>query len=1194
MGIIKTWNTDLKIYRILFLSTILAFFVGGCRVKEKEGQGSNQEDYKQLALTYLSKNQLNEAEAALQKAVRAFPDDQSGFVLLSKLYLLQKDYESAENTATLGLKMQPDNEDLGLILAEAYQLRGNKTSAREALQKILRADPKSVRAYFKLADMDTAASVKKDFLLRVLNISPSNILVRLQLTELLAAEQKTDSALFYLQSVKSIAPEFLETPQEAYHQAVAVLQSNQPVKAIPLLRHFQEKISLTSKYVSDLNEVSIPKLYAGYFEFNTNIRNLWLETNEESDSANPDILNQIKFNDASQSTGLSPLHISNAKYASIAVSDYDVEGNMYVYSSYQVAGNPQMNDLFINNSGTFVKVKVQDGLDHKSTDLCSGFGDYNNDGYADLFVGTNNGILVYKNNGDETFTQISDLAGLSYSGEVYKILIADFDQDGDMDFFVSGNNGNKFFRNNGNETFTENSAGMGLGSKTGSIEMDFGDWDSDGDLDIITLSPNGRIELLDNNRYSNFTGRSINAGIQNQGYHHTAFVLGDYNNDGHLDILTSGTGENKCLLYKNIEGRDFSLEVKTSGQLSGLLSDIKINDIAFLDFDNDGYQDILVAGENGDLSKPGIKLFHNNGKQGYTDASHLLPQDPIQVYQIQIADFNFDGDDDVFLAGPTGIRLLRNDGGNLNHFAQIQLIGLSYGNSRNNRLGIGAQIEIKAGNLYQLKTVKSPLVKFGIGQRRKVDVLRIIWPNGVPETIPDPTQEAKIVEQELLKGSCPFLFTWDGEKYEFLKDMLWRSALGMPLAVKNGDTTFAFSGPSKEYLLIPGNKLKVKNGVYPLKITEELWETVYMDQIKLIAIDHPDSVNVYVDERFLPPPYPDKKIYQVARAFLPVSAVDDRGNNLLPELEAYDFNYVSNFSLGKYQGLAKEHDLILDLGSRAENDKKLHLFLRGWVMPTDASINASFTQSQHYKISPPALQVMNKAGEWQTVIKDMGYPMGRDKMVIADLSNKFLVPNDRRIRIVTNMQIYWDHIFFAIGEINTPVKTYETKMVKAELNYHGYSDTYRKQGPFGPFWLDYYTVSAGQKWRDLTGYYTRYGDVIPLLKNADDQYIIANSGDEVSIEFDAMSLPETARGWTRDFLIYSEGWVKDGDLNTVHGQTVEPLPFHNMPSYPYGKGFSYPKGKTFKAYMDTYNTRKITTDHFKNAIRQGQINPSGK
>jgi hypothetical protein len=158
-------------------------------------------------------------------------------------------------------------------------------------------------------------------------------------------------------------------------------------------------------------------------------------------------------------------------------------------------------------------------------------------------------------------------------------------------------------------------------------------------------------------------------------------------------------------------------------------------------------------------------------------------------------------------------------------------------------------------------------------------------------------------------------------------------------------------------------------------------------------------------------------------------------------------------------------------------------------------------------------------------------------------------------------------------------------MMDANLAYRGYSASYRKGGPFGPHWFDYYNCTHGQQWRDLTGNYTRYGNVLPLLQHADDEYIIASSGDEVTIDFDATNLPALPAGWKRDFLIYSEGWVKDGDLNTAYGQTVAPLPFHSMPSYPYGNNIVYPYNR-HKEYLQKYNTRKVTTDDFKNALKR--------
>ncbi|MBW7891827.1 MAG: CRTAC1 family protein, partial [Chitinophagaceae bacterium] len=601
----------------------------------------------------------------------------------------------------------------------------------------------------------------------------------------------------------------------------------------------------------------------------------------------------------------------------------------------------------------------------------------------------------------------------------------------------------------------------------------------------------------------------------------------------------------------------------------------------YLDFDNDGLEDILAGGLTAD-NKRGLRLLHNEGAKGFSDVTEMLPPE-LQTQQLALADFNMDGDDDIFLTGPGGLKLIRNDGGSLNHYTQVQLVGFSYGNSKNNRLGIGAQVELKAGDLYQTKTVRRMTTNFGVGNRDSLDAVRIIWPNGSPQYISDPSRRQKLFEESKLKGSCPFLFVWDGQSYAFFKDMMWRSALGMPLAVNGKDTTYAFSDRSQEYLLIPGERIKLKNNHYSIKITEELWETVFFDKLALYAVDHPDSVEVFADERFVAPPFPGKEVHVVEKKQYPVSVTDGQGTNLLSKIKTYDFQYISNFNLTRYQGLAEPHDLILDLGSVSDANKLL-LFLRGWIFPTDASINSAFTQSSKYRVKAPELQVINAKGEWQTVIPNMGFPMGKDKMVKVDLTHKFLTAHDRRIRIRTNMQIYWDEIFFSSGQSTAPVKMHDIPIAKAALNFRGYSEMYRKGGPFGPHWFDYDQVSQGQQWRDLTGNYTRYGDVLPLLGEADDEYIIANSGDEVTVDFDAAALPRLPAEWKRDFLIYSEGWVKDGDLNTAHGQTVEPLPFHAMPSYPYPQNVKYPSEK-HKAYMDKYNTRKVTTDSFKSALK---------
>jgi hypothetical protein len=200
--------------------------------------------------------------------------------------------------------------------------------------------------------------------------------------------------------------------------------------------------------------------------------------------------------------------------------------------------------------------------------------------------------------------------------------------------------------------------------------------------------------------------------------------------------------------------------------------------------------------------------------------------------------------------------------------------------------------------------------------------------------------------------------------------------------------------------------------------------------------------------------------------------------------------------------------------------------------------------------------------------------MGKDKTVVVDLAGLFFT-DDYRIRIRTNMEIYWDHIFFARRRVRTPARLTHLIPVSGDLDYRGFSRVYRKGGRYGPHWFDYGQVDPEPKWRDLGGYYTRFGDVLELLLGADEQYVIMNAGDEVSIEFDVEDAPRLEPGWKRDYLIYTYGWLKDGDLNTAAGQTVDPLPFRGMTEYPYGPNEAYPTDPEHQEYLRRYNTRLV-------------------
>ena len=169
------------------------------------------------------------------------------------------------------------------------------------------------------------------------------------------------------------------------------------------------------------------------------------------------------------------------------------------------------------------------------------------------------------------------------------------------------------------------------------------------------------------------------------------------------------------------------------------------------------------------------------------------------------------------------------------------------------------------------------------------------------------------------------------------------------------------------------------------------------------------------------------------------------------------------------------------------------------------------------------------------------------------------------------------------------IRVFELEPTYADLHYRGFSITSQKDKS-SPHIPDYYNIEKGQKWRDLTGTYTRYGDILELLLDSDNKYAIMNAGDEITIKFDASSLPDLKNGWARDFLFYNDGWLKDGDLNTAQGQTASPLPFHGMLSYPPKINDSLSIDNNHTEYMKTYNTRTISTNLFKNEIRNHTAN----
>jgi hypothetical protein len=350
-------------------------------------------------------------------------------------------------------------------------------------------------------------------------------------------------------------------------------------------------------------------------------------------------------------------------------------------------------------------------------------------------------------------------------------------------------------------------------------------------------------------------------------------------------------------------------------------------------------------------------------------------------------------------------------------------------------------------------------------------------------------------------------------------------------------------------------------------------EVVYLDQVRLIAVDHPLDVDIYPNERFASaPPFPEFKVIASRGAHLPVSARDDSGRDIGNELRGRDRRYVTGFRSLPFTGFAELHGIELDLGAWNQG-QPLRLLLHGLIdYFTATSVYAAHQAG--IEAIPPYLEAQDAAGKWQRVVDDLGFPAGLARTMVADLTGR--VPaGTRRVRIMTNLKIYWDQVLIDTTPDANFTRLSEVPLAAATVGFHGYPREVRGE-PSSDIRYVYEEVSRTGPYARHAGNYTRYGDALELLTAADDRFAILGSGDEVQLEFDPLPLAPLPAGWTRDYFFYADGFAKDMDFYAAHGYTVEPLPFHAMRGYPYQGAESYSREGTYLQYQLEMNTRQVS------------------
>ena len=969
--------------------------------------------------------------------------------------------------------------------------------------------------------------------------------------------------------------------------------------------------------------------------------------------------------------------------------DYDNDGNIDVLLTNEgpQPGIPGVGLYHNLGGGKFADVTKQAGLDHVlNTKGCTA-GDYDNDGFTDIALTLGRGVLLLRNEKNGTFKDVTESTGIlsptpqqkatgsiSLSGTQptetpVGVTFVDYDHDGDLDLYVtkSASGGmrlpddrpwreqtplagdNVMWRNNGNGTFFDATQDLGLSGSANSVAMVGTDYDNDRAVDLVLTGGERGATVFKNEREGMF--RILEPWPAHQPPPANGVAVLDFDHDGWMDLAFTHPDMPALTLWRNDHGQSFE-QVKLPET-----NWARAYGVAAFDYDNDGWVDLVAVGETKD-GKGEIKLFRNLGPDGFKDVTADVGLDKIQLKEpraIITGDYDNDGAVDLLITQNHGPAvLLRNEGGNQNHWLRLALKGLA-----DNKSAIGTKVEVFAGGNRQKFEIygsngylgqNSPYLIVGLGQSTQADVVRMLWPTGV---LQDEINVAGDRQQNFLEidrrgSSCPTLFAWNGKRYQFVADMLgagvvghwvgpgqrdiprpveWikidrdmvrerenphfsqqRGEVGHPASChpsqSEGPTNSSVNciGPSPQRAAAQDdNSLRTDNDQRPttvlsFRFMEPLEEAVYLDQVRLLAVDHPANEDVYPNEYFASnPPYPKFKVVVSRNARPPAGVWDDHGRDVLPDLQAH--RYIDDFALTQFLGFAKPHTLTLDLG-QAYNGGPLWLLMHGEVEYFSANSMYAASQAGITAIAP-YVEAQDGHGNWKRVVDDMGFPAGGPRTMTADLTGK-LPKGTRKIRITTNLQVYWNSILIdrtpqpAAREIPRPAdksaglrddaqrkltgadyRVAKVPLIRADLEHHGYPLKIEGTPPGNVNYI-YEQASATGPYTRPMGTYTRYGDVLPLLTATDDKLAVFGSGDEVRLDFDPSNLPALPNGWVRDYFFAANGYEKDMDFYAADGNYVAPLPFLSMGDYPYGPPKAFPLDDEHVKYLLEYNTRDMS------------------
>jgi hypothetical protein len=1138
--------------RLALLGVIVAIFVGAAvyvwRLGALPTPGSSTYEETTRAfyhgLAALEVGLLDDARQQFTTAATLVPREPASWANLGLTQMRLGELDAAAEPIQRALALAPDNSDLVLLAARMELARGRLDEGIAGLRRAVALDARGLRARFALAEELTrlntpGADAEAQALLDELAMrAPANLAIQLERARLAA---KLRDAQRLRESVEAIGRDAASWPEQARQQLAVVQKAaadsnfDEAPRATTILRNVLAPVAAFSE---SLTAVRTPaELIAEPFD-----RFLVLA----SPPATPSVP------DTALTFTAEPIGQAGGEMLAVAMAfPLNVEG------APALVGADAMNVRRIDGAaGTWpLPLRRDAGNPPPSRDSIVPL-DWNHDFRTDVVLCGGGGVFLLLQNEDGSFTDVTarTSTGSFPTYDCAGAWQADVEMDGDLDVIVGVRDGAPIvLRNNGNGTWE---ARQPFADTFNVRAFAWADLDRDADPDAVFVDASGMLHIYINRQAGVFARVADLAGPMNV----VAASVADIDADGVIDVLTLDATGNVRSTSRQGEmwaTRDLARWDDLAGAAPGT------HRVIAADLDNNGALD-LVASSGGDT-----RIWLADGSHQLQSLAAAPSGDVFSV-----VDLNDDGMLD--LVGVTGGRPTRwlGKGTAGYHWKVIRpRAQQNAGDQRINSFGVGGEIHVRSGLLVQTQVLTGAPVHFGLGTHTAIDVARIVWPNGVAQAEFRIGADDAIVAEQRLKGSCPWVFAWDGSRMGFVTDFLWRSPLGLRI---NAQDTAGVT-QTEDWVRIAGEQLVPREGAYDVRITAELWETHFFDHVSLLVVDHPADTEVFVDERFSPA-HPPSLAVNVMGAVMPIArAWDDKGKDVTDLVTRRDGRYLASFERGAYQGISTEHFVEFELGEvRLKADTTL--VASGWIYPTDSSINVAIGQGGH--VAPSGLSLEARVGgTWVVVNPDLGFPAGKNKTMLVDLAR---VPaNADRLRLRTNLEIYWDMLGVA-ERSDSQVRTTRLEASSAELAFRGYSQTTSPRGAAPETPIYERLANTTQRWRDLVGYYTRFGDVNPLLARVDDRYVIMNAGDELRLRFAAQ--PPPPDGWRRDFVLIGDGWEKDGDYNTGYSETVLPLPSHDTPNYGEGApSLVLEDDPIYRRYRDDwieYHTRFVTPQAF--------------